>query len=121
MGASVKVMLSYDYCHFEVCKSSDQELTNEQIDEMRKDCMRLCDKAIRQYKIAKASLSGNTQRKEEWERLRREVEVIERLDEGDRTPNQMAKVKLLRDRDWDVYISECYDYQDDWEDQRDFD
>ncbi len=120
MSASVKVMRSYDYCHFEICIGDDDAKTDGQIDELRKRAARLADKAVEQYKIAKLTIGGNVSRKQEWESLRREVEVIERLSEGDRTPNQVAKVKLLRDRDWQAYINERYDYKDDW-DEDDYD
>lgn len=54
MPASVKIMLSCDYCHFEICKGSDENLSNEQIDDMRKDVQRLANKAVKQYKIFKS-------------------------------------------------------------------
>lgn len=114
MGASVKVMLSYDYCHFEVSKSSDTDLTNQEIDEMRKDCMRLADKAIAQYKIAKDACNIQMARSAEREALRREVQIIESKPENDRTIGELAKVKAFKDRDWEEYVSAKYDYQDDW-------
>jgi hypothetical protein len=49
MQASVKVMRSYDYCHFEVCLSLDKEMTLGEINNMRKDAARLADEAVRQY------------------------------------------------------------------------
>lgn len=54
-SASVKVMLSYDYSHFEVSMTleNDEGLTKKKIDEARKDCQRLADRAVEQYKIAK--------------------------------------------------------------------
>jgi hypothetical protein len=116
MAASVRVLLSHDFCHFEVSKSSDSELTDEQIDAMRKDCMRLADKAIRQYKIAKNAANTRMNRASERDRVSREVTLIEQKPEGDRTPNEMAKVKAFHDRNWADYISERYDYQDDWDD-----
>jgi hypothetical protein len=117
MGASVKVMLSYDYCHFEVSKSSDADLSNEEIDAMRKDCMRLADKAIEQYKIAKKQQSLRSARGEERENMEREVAMIEKKPESDRTPRELAKVKAYKDRNWEEYISAKYDYQDDWRDE----
>jgi hypothetical protein len=54
-------------------------------------------------------------RRDEWEGLKREVARIEQLSESDRTPNEQAKVKLLKDRNWQEYIEHRYDYQDDWE------
>lgn len=119
MSASVKVMRSYDYCHFEVCIGCDEAATDAEIDELRKRCARLADKAVEQYKIAKSAEASKQYRKNEWDSLRREVDQIERLSEGDRTPNQQAKVKLLADRDWQKYIDERYDYQDDWNDHED--
>lgn len=53
MKGSVKVMRLYDYCHFEVCLGSDEDMTLEQIDDMRKDAQWLADKAVEQYKTAK--------------------------------------------------------------------
>lgn len=50
--ASVKVMLSYDYCHFEICLSSDNDMTLDQVDNLRKDAQRLADKSVSQYKKA---------------------------------------------------------------------
>ena len=54
-GASVKVMRSYDFCHFEVSLSSvnDGEISSVEVDELRKEAARLADKAVEQYKIAK--------------------------------------------------------------------
>jgi hypothetical protein len=115
MGASVKVMRSFDYCHFEVCLSTDEVLDDAAVDELRKRAARLADKAVEQYKQSKDAASMQYKRRQELQDLRREVEKISQLAEGDRTPNQQAKVKLLADRDWEAYISERYDYQDDWE------
>lgn len=55
-NASVKVMLSYDYSHFEASMSleNDEGLSKEDIDLARKDCQRLADKAVGQYKTAKS-------------------------------------------------------------------
>lgn len=112
MGASVKVMLSYDYCHFEISKSTDEAITDERIDEMRKDCMRLADKAIAQYKTAKrhANFLINPG---QIETLRREVRAIkENFPQSEWTEDQKAKVKKLHDHEF--LLSNSYDYQDDW-------
>lgn len=117
MSASVKVMRSFDYCHFEVCLGTDEKLTDVEVDDLRKRAMRLADKAVEQYKVAKRFEASKAGRSARLESLRREVAEIEKLVEGDRTPNQMAKVKLLKDRDWQAYIDSRYDYQDDWDDE----
>lgn len=53
-NASVKVMLSHDYSHFECLMSleNDNGLSMKEIDNARKDCQRLADKAVSQYKTA---------------------------------------------------------------------
>jgi hypothetical protein len=117
MGASVKVMLSFDYCHFEVSKSSDTDLTNDEIDTMRKDCMRLADKAIAQYKVAKDQQYVRSAREEEKKEMEREIARIGRKSENDRTVGELAKIKAFNDRNWDEYISAKYDYQDDWQNE----
>lgn len=107
--ASVKIMLSYDYCHFEICLGSDENLSLPEIDNMRKDCQRLADKAVNQYKTAKREASnmiysGNKQK------LERDVKIIrENYPMSEWTPQQKAKIKALEDFQY-------YDYQDDWED-----
>jgi len=50
--ASVKIMRSYDYCHFEICLGTDEDIPLVDVDKIRKDAQRLVDKAVDQYKIA---------------------------------------------------------------------
>jgi len=108
MGASVKIMLSYDYCHFEVCKSTDQPVTDKEINEMRKDVQRLADEAVRQYKVAKA----RAYEKDQWEKdFEREIYYIRAKAETDRTPEEVAKLKLYEDNAWRSQF-EDYDYYD---------
>lgn len=102
--SSVKVMRSYDYCHFEVCLGAD-DMTLEEVDEMRKNAQRLADKAVGQYKIAKVAALQT----DRIEHLRHDVKIIkENYPKSEWTPEQEAKVKALED--W-----EYYDYQDDWD------
>ena len=53
MKGSVKIMLSYDYSHFEVCLGSDEDMSIKQVNELRKQAQRLADEAVRQYHMAK--------------------------------------------------------------------
>jgi hypothetical protein len=115
MGASVKVMLSYDYCHFEISKSTDEDISNNAIDELRKDCMRLADKAIEQYKIAKAGADIRLNRKCDYDKAMRDVERINAKAEADRTVGEIATVKAFNDKNWKEYISQQYNYEDDFE------
>ena len=115
MGASVKVMLSYDYCHFEVCKSTDEQLPDAAIDEMRKDVQRLANKAVIQYQIYKRMEMIRNTRESERDQQGREVERIEAKPEGTRTLNEVAKMKAYHDRNWAEYISAKYDFEDDYD------
>lgn len=108
---SVKVMRSYDYCHFEVALASDAEMTLEEVDDMRKEAMRLVDKAVNQYTLAKAAVDRSPYNSAPRKRLEREVQIInENYPKSEWTPEQKAKVKALED-------FRFYDYQDDWGDQ----
>jgi predicted ATPase len=118
MSVSVRVMKSYDYSHFEVQLGSDNITWAdiEAVNNLVKSAQRACDKAIEQYKIAKNQAQNQLVRRERVNQLRREVEAIDKLDERDRTPRQQAKVKACKDRDWQAYIEQRYDYQDDYDD-----
>ena len=114
IGCSVKVMRSYDYCHFEVCLSSDRTESSDDVDQLRKQAARLVDKAVRQYQIAKEmnweAVNGSHRR----EKLRQEVQWFP--PESDRTPEMKAKAKLLENADyWEDREERFYDYEDDWD------
>ena len=120
MGASVKIMLSHDYCHFEVSKSTDQQVTDAEIDAMRKDVQRLAIRAVEQYKKFKEIEAERINRKYEFERARIEAEKIEQLAEEDRTPRQQALLKAFKDRDWKEYLASRYDFEDEPDDEREY-
>ena len=109
MKASVKIMRSYDYNHFEVSLSIDEELTVEQVDDMRKDCARLVDKAVEQYKEFKSAAS----RCVDSELRRQALVVIENYPKSEWTEEQKAIVKRHEDNVY--WASREYDYQDDWD------
>lgn len=109
-GASVKIMLSYDYCHFEICLSTDEEVTLERVDNLRKEAQRLADKAVNQYQIAKRNLNYSPYNSTYRKKLERDVQIIkENYPKSEWTEEQKAKVKALKDFRY-------YDYQDDWGD-----
>jgi len=110
---SVKLMLSYDYCHFEIALSSDEEMTLEQIDNMRKDAQRLCDKAVNQYKIAKQIENKKLSIKIYIPELQRQVKIIkENYPISEWTDEQKAKIKTLED--YEFILNTEYDYNDDF-------
>jgi hypothetical protein len=113
-SASVKVMLSYDYSHFEASMSleNDNGLSLRDIDEARKNCQRLADKAVGQYKTAKQDAIKQTGTSYERQQLEKEVRDIKvNKKEEDWTLLERAKVKALADYDHQA----MYDYDDDGE------
>ncbi len=125
--ATVKIMISYDYCHFEISKTieaekvliqgedghltSSQHLTQEDIDNARKDVQRLADKAVGQYKKAKIEANSRVTNSSERFNLEREVKEIMLKDEALWTILEKAKVKALKDYKHD----QAYNYDDDSE------
>jgi hypothetical protein len=108
MNASVKVMNSYDYCHFEVALSAE-DVTLADVDNLRKEAQRLVDKSIKQYKVAKR-IASRTPDSYSEQRIR---VIKENYPKSEWTPEQAAAVKAYDDA---MFASSHYDYQDDWDD-----
>lgn len=109
-SATVKTMLSYNYNHFEasICLENEEGLTIQEINEARKDCMRLCDSAIKQYDDAKRVVARRLSLKSEKTNLEREVREIKQKDEKEWSVTDKAKVKALADHNWELQ----WDYDD---------
>jgi hypothetical protein len=119
----VKVMRSYDYCHFEVALLSTTANTIEATDELRKVAARLADKAVAQYRIAKANAARLLGEKNERAYLMQRIKSIRDMPEGERTVSAQAELKAFDDAEafddaaWEA--SHGYDYEDDWDDDQD--
>ncbi len=115
--ASVKVMRSYDYCHFEVAMTieNDEDITLIEIDNVRKNCMRLADKAVEQYKIAKVNYDNKSQRDKDKLGFEKDCQKIAAKSEQDRTIKEMAMLKSYVDGNWKAQFDYDYDYEDDRE------
>lgn len=117
--ASVKVMRSHDYCHFEVNLSAsvdcppDSPEWFQQVDNLRKNAARLADKAVEQYKIAKMAYQAE---QGSLDNMRYAAEQAQRTPETERTPEEKAAIKALADA---RFSRRHYDYQDDWDDPDD--
>jgi len=113
--ASVKVMLSYDYSHFEASMSIENEsgLSMKDIDEARKNCQRLADKAVGQYKIAKQHAASRSDGKYKMASFEEECKRIKKKDEHDRTLKEIAMLKQYEDENWQAQFDNDYDYEDD--------
>lgn len=109
--ASVKVMRSHDYCHFEVILGGNFT-TLQEVDDVRKAAARLADKAVEQYKIAKGSYELRARHTSRRERRLEHLQRLLKIPEGDRTPDQMAEIKSIQDAAWSERA--WYDYEDDW-------
>lgn len=115
-SASVKVMRSFDYCHFEVVMSieNDDGITSIEVDNTRKNCMRLVDKAVEQYKVAKSCAAKRQEGAYHMKNFEEECKRIKAKDPNDRTIGEMAKLKQYEDEDWQAQFDYGYDYEDDY-------
>ncbi|OJX63063.1 hypothetical protein [Dysgonomonas sp. 37-18] len=114
-SASVKVMLSYDYSHFEASMSVENEsgLTMSDIDDARKKCQRLADKAVGQYKKAKQMASNRSDGEYQMRNFQEQCERIKAKDEQDRTIKEIAMLKQYEDENWQANFMYEYNYDDD--------
>lgn len=112
-SATVKVMLSHNYNHFEASIALENEngVSFEEIDNARKDCNRLCDKAIIQYQQAKAHETKRLNLKSEKAQLEREVAEIKQREKEFWSVTDKAKVKALEDHNWELK----WDYDDQYD------
>lgn len=114
-NASVKVMLSYDYSHFEASMSleNDNGLTSKEIDSARKDCQRLADKAVAQYKEAKRNAALRSDGEHKMQNFEDQCKAIKNKNEQDRTLNEIAMLKQYENEQWRNRFLFEYDYNDD--------
>ena len=112
--ASVKIMLSYDYSHFETSMTIENEdgLTDKEIDMARKSCQRLCDKAVNQFKKAKEMAAKRTDGQYQMNNFEAECKKIEAKDEHDRTLKEIGMLKEYKDQKWRDKFAYYYDYED---------
>ncbi len=113
--ASVKVMLSYDYSHFEASMSleNDNGIELLEVDNARKLCQRLADKAVGQYKSAKLAASARIDGQYKMENFESQCKKILQKSEGDRTVNELAMLKQYSNENWQSQFVDNYDYDDD--------
>ena len=119
-SASVKIMLSYDYSHFETCMSLENEegVSKDEIDNARKDCQRLCDKAVKQYKIAKEMAAKRNDGEYKMRNFEEQCRSIALKAEGDRTIKEIAMLKRYQDENWQAQFDYDYDYEDDYQEEQ---
>lgn len=114
-NASVKVMLSYDYSHFEASMALENEdgLTIQEVDEARKKCQRLADKAVAQYKKAKSMAASRSDGQYQMQNFETECKRILNKNEQDRTIKEIGMIKQYQEENWRSQFDYHYDYDDD--------
>ena len=113
MKGSVKIMLSYDYNHFEIALSSDEEMSVASVNDLRKTAQRLADEAVRQYKRAKEAAANREQGKYGKQQFEAHIKRIEATPDQDRTVRDLAMLKQYQDENWPAQFEDDYDYDDD--------
>jgi hypothetical protein len=107
--ASVRVMNRYDYNHFEATLSSDDELSLNEINLMRKNAQLLVNEGIRQYKKAKESENNIMRTQWDYNNLAQKVKAIkENFPQSEWTPEQKATIKQLSDMEHERTIFDYY-------------
>jgi hypothetical protein len=114
-SASVKVMLSYDYSHFEASMALENEdgLTMQEVDQARKNCQRLCDKAVGQSKVAKNAAAKRRDGEYQMANFEAECKKILAKSEHDRTMKEIGMLKQYQEENWRLNFMYQYDYDDD--------
>jgi hypothetical protein len=113
---SVRIMLSYDYNHFEVSLGVPDDAPLEEVNEVRKSCQRLCDEAVRQFKVAKEMAAKRTDGQYAIEDFKAAVRKIIEKPEEDRTIKEIAMLKQYEYDEWQNQFRYDYDYDDDDDD-----
>lgn len=113
-SASVKVMLSYDYSHFEASMALENEngVTIKEMDDARKDCNRLANKAIAQYKIFKEQAAKRSDGEFKMKNFEAECKRIKEKSEYDRTLKEIAMLKQYENENWQAQFDYYYDFED---------
>jgi hypothetical protein len=111
--AQVRVLRSYDYCHFEVALSTDQPMEVLEVDAMRKVAALLVDEAVRQYRVAKDREGRRTTKETEAREFIRRCEHLKTLPIGELTPENAAILRAYADQSFmKAFDQDRYLYED---------
>lgn len=114
MMASVKILRSYDYCHFEVALS--REVPDGDLDaanELRKEAAILVDEAVRQYKVAKEKESKRESNKWGLRQLLDRIKHVESKPQSEWSAEEAALMRAKADKEfWRSHHDEDYYYSD---------
>ncbi len=111
--ASVKIMRSYDYCHFEIALGSDEDLAIDDVNELRKVAALLVDEAVRQYKIARQAETRREYRQRDIQSLSERINHIQVMPESEWSIEDAALMRSYEDGTfWKSLDDESYIYDD---------
>lgn len=111
--ASVKVMRSYDYCHFEVCLGTDEKISIEQVNDMRKKAALLVDEAVRQYKMAMEKERDRDRRERQTREFLEKVEFLKKKPQTELSPEQAAILRSYEDQEfWKQFHEDDFLYEE---------
>ena len=88
-------------------------MTINEIDAARKDCQRLADKAVGQYKTAKEQAAKRNDGEYKMKNFEAECAKIKAKAEHDRTLKEIAMLKQYENENWRAQFDYDYDYDDD--------
>lgn len=117
----VKVMRSYDYCHFEVCLPLAEGADLDAVNQRRKEAAILADEAVREYRIAKSK--EQSRQAAEW-KVEQALERLKRIKELPPSELSVEQAALLRqsadDEFWKRFHEDDYAYEQDEEREHHF-
>lgn len=121
MNGTVRVMRSYDYCHFEITLGESREMTLDEINDMRKQAALLVDEAVREYKIAKKKEDRRVSLEWETESVLNKKKAIEEISQSEWTIDQAAFMRSVADKEfWKSYEADDFWYDEDPEREHHF-
>jgi hypothetical protein len=109
----VRVMRSYDYCHFEVALDYPEDASLDAVNERRKEAALLVDEAVRQYKIAKKAEADREWHQRDAETSLKRIEAIKEKPQSEWNVEEAALMRAYADKSfWDSIEHDSYYYQE---------
>lgn len=110
---TVRVMRSYDYCHFEISLDCPEGASLDEVNERRKEAALLVDEAVRQYKIAKKAEADREWHQRDVEATLKRVDAIKERPQSEWSVEEAAIMRAYEDKSfWDAMEQDSYYYED---------
>lgn len=118
--ATVRVMRSYDYNHFECTLSDDRDLSLEDINKLREQCAHLVDAAVIDFRVSKAI---NSFRALSHDKVMEKINVIANIKlkpKGEWSAAEAALIKAAEDDAFWKEMNANLDYYNYGDDEREY-